>query len=505
MRPNEMIKIAGEEYEVLEQCGEGGQGAVWKAKNTTTGEIFAVKILIEKNPNRKRSKLQNINIIINEKLDEKMSGDDVRYGINHVFPIARYSGRDEAGAEEAGYLMEFISGKSFSKIIVDGTVSRMSFEQKLNLLIKVARAVDMLHCRGFCYSDISLGNFMYNEKTDTVAVIDCENISSLSKINDGSCAFLKGTGFFIAPEVAFEDQCTSYATDRYALATLMFRFLTDDGIPSPYHGEAMFKAVPACADMMEVAEYEADDEIDKNWRHFVFDENDHSNGLDNVAKNSTNPENIKLRKKIESTIDLWNNLPGELKVLFHSAFDDPFNRQARPLASTWARTMANILNSMKPASSTGVVREANPQKQNPQGAKNKYKSFNALAVAKPRKAYKPFVPAGGRQEGGPAAVVSFTAVPSAPCLIGAKGKSVAISGAVMHIHGRDLGLAQGEIGTLAKVADGYTFTSKLQTAVEVKSPDGKIKAKLYKGQSTNLRSGDIIKPVISTVSLTIKF
>ena len=505
MRPNERIKIAGEEYKVLEQCGEGGQGAVWKAKKTVTGEIFAVKILIEKNANRKRSKLQNINVIINEKLDEKMRDDDVRYGINHVFPIARYSGRDEDGNEEAGYLMEFFPGKSFSKIIMDGTVSRMSLEQKLNLLIKVARAVDMLHCRGFCYSDISFGNFMYNEDTDTVAVIDCENISSLSKINDGSCAFLKGTGFFIAPEVAFEDKLTSYATDRYALATLMFCFLTDCGIPSPYHGEAMFKAVPACADMMEVAEYEADDDIDKNWRHFVFDKNNHSNGLDNVAKNSTNPENIKLRKKIERTIVLWNNMPGEIKVLFHSAFDDPFNIQARPIASLWARTMGNVLQRMKSASSVGAVPKANLQNKNPKEAKNKYNSINAPAVAKTRKVYKPFVPAGGRQEEVSVAAVSSMKEPLAPCLIGAKGKTVAISGEVMHINGCDLGLAQGEIGTLAKTADGYIFTSKLQTVVEVKTPYGKIKTKLFKGQSINLQNGDIIKPVISTVPVAIKF
>lgn len=505
MRPNERIKISGEEYEVLEQCGEGGQGAVWKVKKTGTGEMFAVKVLSESDAQRKRNKLQNIDIIINEKLDENMHDDDERYGINHVLPIARYNGHDENGVAEVGYLMEFISGKAFSKIMVNGTVSGMSIEQKINILIKVARAVDMLHCRGFCYSDISFGNFMYNESNGTVAVIDCENISSLSKINDGSCAFLKGTGFFIAPEVAFNHARTSYATDSYALATLIFCFLTDYGIPSPYHGAAMFKVVPACADMMEVAECEDDNEIDKNWRHFVFDENDHSNALDNVAKKSTNPENIKLRKRIERVIDLWNKLPGEIKTLFHRAFDDPFNSKARPMPSSWVRTMVNVLAGMQAAPSVVAPPEAGQRKQAPHGAQNKYKSYNAPAAAKPRKVYKPFVPAGGRQGAVSVAAVSAAKEPPAPCLIGANGKAVAISDGVMHINGPDLGLTQGEIGMLTKTADGYTFTSKLQTAVEVKASDGTMKTRLYKGQSTDLQNGDIIKPVISTVSIRIKF
>lgn len=508
MQVNDKIKIGNDTYIVLSQCGEGGQGSVWKVKNSVTDEICVVKILSEKNPDRRKNKINNINRITNEKLDKKLGSVGEQYGINHVIPIAKYN---NPASSEIGYIMEYISGKTLSRMLADGTVSGMSLEQKLKLLSKVARAVDMLHTIGYCYTDISFGNFMYDENTDTVAMIDCENISSMKDILNGKCAFLKGTGFFIAPEVAFYGKTTSYDTDRYALATLMFCFLTDYGIPSPYHGEAMYTAVPACSDMIEVAECDGEDEIDKNWRHFVFDKRDRSNSLDNLAKDCMNPENQNFRKKVERVMYLWDNLPEKLKELFHKAFDNPFDVK-RPIASLWVRAIADVLNPAKPAHArANTTKPQQPQQPKPpkQPQKLPVKShdniiYNASAPAKPKNAYKPFVPAGQIKGDNPVAAPVKPAI-SGPCLIGAEGKIVMIADAVMNVNGDELGLRQKELGMIEKKANGYTFTSKLQTAVEVKAPDGKIKTRLCKGQSIDLQSGDIIKPVISTVSLTIKF
>lgn len=540
MQINETIKIGNNNYIVLEQCGEGGQGAVWKVKEAATGKIWALKILSEKNADRRRNKINNIHSIINEKLDERLRNADAQFGINHVFPIAKYN---NSLTGDTGYLMEFVSGKQLGRMLADGTVSGMNLEGKLKLLVKVARAVDMLHAIGYCYTDISFGNFMYNEASDTLAVIDCENISSKANIQNGKCAFLKGTGFFVAPEVAFNDKKTSYATDRYALATLIFCFITENGIPSPYHGVAMYSAVPACADMLEVAEYEEEEEIDKNWRHFVFDKNNRSNGLDNLVKNSKNPENQKLRRKVERVMAIWKTLPAELKELFHKAFDDPFGESSRPIASLWVRVMEGVLNgahnapavAAQNANNCPAPAAANNGHNAPAVAANNVQpavavqhannkpvaaAYSGAYAAEPeqkrkmkqfppehkksQKTYEIFVPRGqsDRANGKDANIQPAV---SGPCLTGAGGRAVEIAAPVMTIDGQSLGLIQKQIGTLEKTADGYTFISGLQTVVEIKAPNGAVKARLGKGQSAKLCSGDMIKPMISTVPVTIKF
>lgn len=504
MNVKEIITVENIRYEVIEQLGAGGQGSVWKIKSKSDGKFYAIKILNEADVARRANKIANIRQFINEKLDEKLRDKDVKYGINHVFPVALYY---NAATQETGYIMEFVSGKTLSKMLVDGTVAAMNFEDRLKLLKKVAVAVDALHNIGYCYTDISFGNFMYDAKSDVLYVIDCENVTCSAYIKNGQRDFLKGTGFFIAPEVAFGRARVSYESDKYALATLIFCFLTDNIIPSAYHGKAMYSAQPACQDMTEVAEMEADDDIDKNWRFFVFDETNRSNGLDDLCKHSKNPENIAFRKRVEKVIAIWGRMPPSLKALFRKAFDDPFKNN-RPLPSMWVREIDNILSPAKAATTNAPTAQAvkKPTAQNSAPAPESGKIAAAPRLSDYEKArekinkYGSFVPAGARKS--PAA--PQTAVPK-PCLVSSVGKAVALTADETVVEGAPLGLAQKTVGTLKRTGSEYSFTSSLQTAVDVIGRDGSVKSQLCRGQTVMLESGESIKPVLSTVSIRIDY
>ncbi|MBO4472834.1 MAG: hypothetical protein J5765_03395, partial [Clostridia bacterium] len=455
MKVNDTIKIAGKSYSVLSKLGSGGQGSVWRVKCSEDNRLYAVKILDEKDSNRRVSKIANIKRLISEKADLKMI-ETVKNGsvtgVNHVCPIAFFT---DPATKEVGYVMELASGKSLSSLLADGTIRGMSMERKLGLLKKVVASIERLHTVGYCYTDISFGNFMWDEKADMLYVIDCENIACTADINNGKCNFLIGTGFFIAPEVAFGQSKVGYDSDRYALATLLFRVLTDDVLQSAYHGVAMYSARPACQSMLEVADYESEGDIDRNWRKFVFDPTNRSNGLDNLCRNSKNPANIAFRKEVERVIAIWKGLDPRLKDAFLRTFLDPFDRKARLTASAWLQLIDEVLRGKTVDNSTVHVKKIDPSTI-PQPQPQPQPSVKP-ARPNPIHKYPAFVPAGGNKK--PAAV-SASALPPKPYLIGTTGKTLAITADEIALDGKTLGLTQGAIGTIKRVGSGYAFTSQ---------------------------------------------
>ena len=248
MQIGDVIKCGQDKYEVLDTLGEGGQGTVFKIKKTNDGKIYALKKMYEEDAKRRQQKVANIQKLINE--GRNITSIGARCGVDYVFPLRRF-----ASGQETYYIMECVSGKTLDKIFCHGTIERMTVSEKLSLLKKVADAIAKLHSVGYCYTDINLGNFMWDAQKGILHVIDCENAACTSDIKKGAC-FLIGTGFFMAPEVAFEQGTVSYASDCYALATLVFRVLTNNVLPSAYHGAAMYAAPPVPETMLQVAELE---------------------------------------------------------------------------------------------------------------------------------------------------------------------------------------------------------------------------------------------------------
>ena len=302
-------------------------------------------------------------------------------------------------------------------------------------------------------------------------------------------------GFFIAPEVAFRQATVGYETDRYALATLIFRVLTDNVLQSAYHGVAMYTATPMCQDMTEVAEYEEEGDIDKNWRKFVFDPTDRSNGLDNLCRNCKNPQNVAFRKEVERVIAIWNGLDPRLKDAFYRTFRDPFAVKDRLSASAWLRLIDEVLSGKQAKDTTSTVGKKVRLTNEPSLPQKKVKPVSTNPLDK----YPSFVPQGAGR--GRPVQVSASALPAKPYLIGTTGETLAITADETVVEGKDLGLKQGVLGRLRRIDTHYAFTSHLLSLVEILDSAGKVRCKIAKGESVMLANGESIKPVVSTVAI----
>ena len=332
-------------YEVIDQIGTGGQGAVYRAKNLDDKQSYALKILVDSNEKRKELKKKNIHTLINEKANGDFNEIGEPYQIRYTFPLSscEYEG-------ETLYVMELAHGVTLEKIMNSETdaICTKDMKYKLHLSQKIARAIEVLERRGKSYSDINCGNFMYDEGPDWLYVVDCENVASNIEIQEG-LAFVLGNGYFMAPEVAFGKANAGKNADRYALANMIFRILINNQLQSPYDGKAMYSVLPRADSMLGVKEYVDEGELDEAWSVFIFDETDRRNSIDDLYANANanQPKLQRKRHKFDEVIRIWNSLDDRLKALFRQAFKDPLKEESyegRPSPRDWINRIESVLN-----------------------------------------------------------------------------------------------------------------------------------------------------------------
>ena len=482
----------------LEPLGSGGQGDVWKVKEMNSSTVYALKVINETNANVKQNKIYNISSLVNNKIDEQLEKNAKQFGINHVFPLY-YFAKDG----ETFYLMECVTGKTLNSLLLKDVIQKMPLQRKYLMLYKIAKSIDMLHSRGLCYTDISWGNFMWDDKSEVLSVIDCENVTSSVDIDSGRCAFLYGTAFFIAPEVAARKERAKFNSDKFAFASLCFRLIMNNYIASAYHGKAMAEAFPAPADMFEVIEYEEEDDIPKEWRYFIFDETHHENNISEVAKKAKNPENIAYRKKLDYVEETWAKLPDALKAMFQRAFRDPFDIASRPSLSEWANMLKKLSEGKDPGAKTVV--QTPPNNGNSAGVQNN----NNTPIVKPtpfnpnddkkkeelNNRYKPFRPRGNNSNAiatPPVADLNNAPLNSLVC----GDKVISIDSDPFIINGEPLGFKVQDLGVLTKINGEYQLTSHLLGYVEVYDQNDQLVAKLVKEGTALLKSGYYFKPLV---------
>src|SRR6266481_5960366 len=197
-------------YEILEQIGCGGMGVIYRARQRHSRRIVAVKRVLSYRADS-RGALQRF----------RREAQAVA-SLDHpnILPIYEVSESEDG--------LPFFSMKFAEKGSLCENVASLRYEPRkcVQLIAKVARAVEYAHSRGVRHRDIKPGNILRNDLREPLV-----SDFGVAKLLDGNNDLTRslttfGTAGFIAPEQAGDAAVDlTPAADVYSLGAVLFNVL----------------------------------------------------------------------------------------------------------------------------------------------------------------------------------------------------------------------------------------------------------------------------------------
>ncbi|MCY3017798.1 MAG: protein kinase [Planctomycetota bacterium] len=197
-------------YEIEGEIARGGVGAVFRARERTTGRLVALKVLLdgaesgEADRERFRHECETAKALSLP-------------GMVQVYMVGECDGRPYMA-------MELVNGRSLDKIIPEKT---LSVNDCLVLMKSVAETIGALHEAGYVHRDLKPGNILI-DAFGCPKVADFGLIKSLDEITRLTASGLVcGTPAYMAPEQARGDgKAVDPRSDVWALGAVLYEMLT---------------------------------------------------------------------------------------------------------------------------------------------------------------------------------------------------------------------------------------------------------------------------------------
>jgi formylglycine-generating enzyme required for sulfatase activity/serine/threonine protein kinase len=198
-------------YEILEELGQGGFGAVYRVRNTDLDRIEALKVpdpLLTRDPTFLRRFQREARVAAQ---------------LRHPRIVTIY---DVGEAEGQHYItMEYLPGLTLDESLKEN--GRLSPAGALDVLADLADALDCAHERGLVHRDIKPSNVIFNGAGHAV-LTDFGLARAMNESTALSATQLIGTPAYMAPEQVDLDRAGELGprTDIYGLGALAYQMVT---------------------------------------------------------------------------------------------------------------------------------------------------------------------------------------------------------------------------------------------------------------------------------------
>ncbi|GAB3031111.1 LppX_LprAFG lipoprotein [Mycobacterium bourgelatii] len=197
-------------YRLQELLGHGGMGEVWRAYDTATKRVVAIKVLPE-------------HLARDGEFQRRFRREAeaaARISNPHIIPIHDYG-------EINGRLyvnMRLIEGRDLAEVLRRGPLEP---GRAVRIIEQVASALHAAHRTGLVHRDVKPSNVLIDED-DFAYLIDFGIARALDETRLTSTGGLVGTMLYMAPERLGKDPAEDARADIYALACVLYECLTGE-------------------------------------------------------------------------------------------------------------------------------------------------------------------------------------------------------------------------------------------------------------------------------------
>jgi tetratricopeptide (TPR) repeat protein len=200
--------LVGGRFEIESLAGKGGMGAVYRARDRTTGGIAAVKILHDEAPADHHERLAREARLLSE--------------LTHPAFVRYLAFGDERGRPFLA--MEWLDGEDLAaRLRRDG----LGAGDAVRIALRVAAALGAAHARGIVHRDVKPSNlFLVDGDPDRVKLLDF-GIARVQAANDAMTrtGAVIGTPRYMAPEQARGSRELDARADVFSLGCVLFECL----------------------------------------------------------------------------------------------------------------------------------------------------------------------------------------------------------------------------------------------------------------------------------------
>ncbi len=195
-------------YQLLQEIGRGGMGAVYKAYDPFLDRTVAIKLLA---PHLVWEK-----DFVERFLREARAAARLRHP--NIIEI------HDVGQEGSNYyfVMAYMPGSSLKELTA--RQSRLPPAKALPILRQLADALDYIHAKGLVHRDVKPANIMFDER-DQAVLMDFGIVKAAQESRLTATGSSIGTPHYMSPE-QIQGQPVDARTDQYALGIIAFELLT---------------------------------------------------------------------------------------------------------------------------------------------------------------------------------------------------------------------------------------------------------------------------------------
>ncbi len=231
--PNTAIEpgvMLGERYEILKRLGEGGMGAVYKARDHELDRLVALKVI--------RPELAGHPDILRRFKQELILARQVTHkNVVRIFDLGTADGRKFI-------TMDFIEGRDLKSILNER--EKIPAAEAVPIVQQICRGLEAAHVEGVVHRDLKPQNIMLDD-TGRVWLMDFGLARSMELSGLTRTGVLMGTPDYMSPEQARAEKVDA-RSDLFSLGIIFFEMLT---------GRLPFQADTLMAKLLQRVQQEA--------------------------------------------------------------------------------------------------------------------------------------------------------------------------------------------------------------------------------------------------------